>query len=76
MPRMIQIRNVPDEVHRRLKVLAAAEGITLSDLLAREAQRLVQRPSLDELRKRILAREPVKMRVSSARLIRNAREGR
>lgn len=73
---MIQIRNVPDEVHRRLKVLAAAEGITLSDLLAREAQRLVQRPSLDELRKRILAREPVKMRVSSARLIRNAREGR
>jgi plasmid stability protein len=38
MSKMIQIRNVPDEVHRRLMLRAVAEGVTLSDLLAREAR--------------------------------------
>lgn len=76
MPRMIQIRNVPDEVHRRLKMLAAAEGLTLSDLLAREAQRLAEKPTLAEVIARIRSRRPVKTRISSARIIREAREGR
>lgn len=76
MPRMIQIRNVPDEVHRRLKMLAAAEGLTLSDLLLREARRLAEKPTLAEMVDRILTREPVKTRTSSVRIIRAAREGR
>lgn len=76
MPRMIQIRNVPDELHRRLKMKAAAEGLSLSDLLLREAQRLAARPSLDEVLDRIRSRTPVKTRVSSVRIIRAAREGR
>ncbi|HSM91720.1 MAG TPA: hypothetical protein VLT47_02475 [Anaeromyxobacteraceae bacterium] len=73
---MIQIRNVPDELHRRLKMKAAAEGLSLSDLLLREAQRLAARPSLDEVLDRIRSRTPVKTRVSSVRIIRAAREGR
>jgi antitoxin FitA len=73
MSRMIQIRNVPDEVHRRLKARAALEGLTLSDLLAREARRLAEQPSIEELRLRLRARTPVKTRTTSAEVIRQAR---
>jgi plasmid stability protein len=74
MPKMIQIRNVPDEVHRRLKVRAAEEGLTLSDLLAREAKELAERPTLREIVQR-LAAEPGRraLRVSAAEVIRERR---
>lgn len=73
---MIQIRNVPDEVHRRLKARAAEEGISLSDLLLREAVRLVERPSraalLERIRRRssITPSEPI---ADAVRAERNAR---
>jgi plasmid stability protein len=73
MSRMIQIRNVPDTVHRKLKIRAAAEGVTLSGLLAREASHLAEQPSLTELRERLLSHEPVPTRISPARVIREAR---
>jgi plasmid stability protein len=76
MPRMIQIRNVPDEVHRKLKVRAAREGLTLSDLLAREARRLAEQPTADELKERLLSRPRVKLSVPPAAVIREEREGR
>lgn len=76
MPRMIQIRNVPDEVHRRLKMKAAAEGLSLSDLLLREAQQLANKPSLEEVLDRIRSRRPVRTRISSVRIIRAARDAR
>ena len=76
MPRMIQIRNVPDEVHRKLKVRAAKEGLTLSDLLAREARRLAEQPTADEMRERLLSRPRVKLGVAPAVLVREEREGR
>ena len=46
---MIQIRNVPDEVHRELKVRAAQAGMSLSDFLNNELARLVARRPLHEL---------------------------
>lgn len=46
MSRMIQIRNVPDELHRTLKERAAREGLTLSDLLLREIAVVAERPTL------------------------------
>jgi len=70
---MIQIRNVPDEVHRRLRVRAAREGITLSEMLGREARRLAEQPSPEELRERLLGRHPARPSVPSARLIREER---
>jgi plasmid stability protein len=73
---MIQIRNVPDELHRRLKVKAAAEGLSLSDLLLREAQRLAEKPSLEEVLARIASREPVRTRLSNVRIIRTVRDAR
>ncbi len=76
MSRMIQIRNVPDEIHRKLKVRAASEGLTLSDLLAREARRLAEQPSLAEWCERVLSRSRVRTKVSSARAVREARNNR
>jgi plasmid stability protein len=74
MARMIQIRNVPDEVHRKLKVRAAKEGVTLSELMAREARRIAEEPTLEELRERLLSRPAVKLRVRPAAVIRAERE--
>ena len=45
MSKMIQVRNVPDQLHRRLKTRAAEEGVTLSDLLLAELRLLADRPS-------------------------------
>ena len=73
MSRMIQIRNVPDEVHRKLKVRAAEEGLTLSDLLGREARQLAERPTLAQLRARLALRERVKGARPAAELVREAR---
>jgi antitoxin FitA len=49
MSRMVQIRNVPDVLHRKLKVRAAASGQTLSDYLLREMERLAARPTREEM---------------------------
>jgi antitoxin FitA len=56
---MIQIRNVPEDLHRSLKERAAREGTTLSDLILGELPRLACRPSPEELLERIGNREPV-----------------
>lgn len=74
MSKMIQIRNVPEDVHRRLKVRAAEEGLTLSDLLARQAKELAERPTLAEMLRR-LTRGPGRgpLRVSAAEIIRERR---
>lgn len=76
MSRMIQIRNVSDEVHRKLKVRAAKEGVTLSELLGREARRLAEQPTLEELRQRLSSRQPVKVRTPAAAVIRQERDRR
>jgi antitoxin FitA len=72
---MIQIRNVPDELHRSLKERAAREGTTLSDLILRELPRLARRPSPEEVLERIRNREPVGG-PSAAELIRAERAER
>jgi plasmid stability protein len=76
MAKMIQIRNVPDEVHRKLKIRAAKEGLTLSEMLAREARRLAELPTAEEMRERLLSRPRVKLRPSAAELIRQLRDER
>jgi plasmid stability protein len=57
--KMVQVRNVPDDVHRKLKERAAREGTTLSDLIRREMERMANRPSPEELAARIRQRTPV-----------------
>ena len=57
--KMIQVRNVPDELHRALKARAAMEGRTLSDYILAELPRLADRPSPDQVLARVRARTPV-----------------
>jgi len=61
MPKMIQIRNVPDEVHKALKVRAATEGMSLSDFLRREVTRVAGTLTLREAFERARARGSVEL---------------
>ena len=61
MSKMIQIRNVPDELHRTLKVRAAKAGMTLSDYLLSEIEQIAARPTLAEMMERLRSREPVEL---------------
>jgi antitoxin FitA len=74
MSKMIQLRNVPDELHRKLKARAASAGMTLSDFLIREARIIAERLTDEELFQRIKARPPVKLKVSPAQIIREMRD--
>ena len=76
MPKMIQIRNVPDELHRKLKARSAMAGQTLSDYLLNQIRTSAERPTLDEIKERLASREPVKLSVSLADAVRAEREGR
>jgi plasmid stability protein len=73
MSKMIQIRDVPDELHRRLKARAALLGLSLSQLLLNETQRIVERPTPEEMRARLAQRQPVSPRVPPARMVRTFR---
>jgi plasmid stability protein len=50
---MIQIRNVPDALHRELKFRAALAGMSLSDYLLDELRQVAERPTLEQLRARL-----------------------
>jgi antitoxin FitA len=54
--KMIQVRNVPDDVHRTLKTRAAAAGMTLSDYIKRDLEHAASRPSIEEIDARVAAR--------------------
>jgi plasmid stability protein len=71
---MIQIRNVPDDLHRRLKIRAAERGVTLSELLLRMAEREVARVSFAELSDRIRRRGPATLSTSAADVVRRMRD--
>jgi len=73
MSKMIQIRNVPDELHRKLKVKAAEKGLSLSDLLLQMAEREVNRVSWEEMSARIRRRGRVDLESSPADIIREMR---
>lgn len=70
---MIQVRNVPDELHRTLKVRAARNGMTLSDYLLSELEGIAEKPSLAELAERISRRQRSEIGDSAAELIRDLR---
>lgn len=73
---MIQIRNVPSELHRRLKSRAALAGMSLSDYLLSELRDVAERPTLDELRARLHRRPRTRLTVSPATAIRMERDSR
>src|SRR3972149_5902103 len=62
MSKMVQIRNVPDTLHRKLKVRAADSGQTLSDYLLAELVRLAARPPREQVLARIHSRKRVTLK--------------
>ncbi len=76
MSKMIQIRHVPDALHRRLRNRAMLAGMTLSDYLRRELEASAERLTVTELRQRLEASEPVSVRERPAAAVRAEREGR
>ena len=73
---MIQIRHVPEDLHRTLKARSAMAGMSLSDYLLAELQRLAQRPSREELVARLRSREQVDLGSSIPDLLAKERNER
>ena len=76
MSRIIQLRNVPDALHRKLKARAAMAGMSLSDYLVAEIREIAEQPTLTELQQRIERRQPVALPESAAVAVRAERDAR
>lgn len=74
MAKMIQIRNVPEALHRRLKARAAVAGRSLSDYLLAEIERVATLPTREEMLERIHRRSRVTLPVPAADVIRRERD--
>jgi antitoxin FitA len=76
MPTMIQIRHVPDALHRKLKARAAREGKSLSEYLLLEIERLAELPTMEEMRERLARRSRVDLHPSPTEMVRAERDSR
>ncbi len=76
MSKMIQIRNVPDTIHRRVKARAALAGMSLSDYLLREIRESLEKPTPTELRERLASQSRVKLKSSIVEILREERTSR
>jgi plasmid stability protein len=74
MSKMIQIRNVPDDLHRRLKVRAAEKGLSLSDYLLSELEEIAEQPTLEEFVARVRSLPRVELDEEPAVTIRRLRD--
>jgi antitoxin FitA len=74
MSTMIQIRNVPDPLHRQLKSRAALLGMSLSDYLLNEIREVAERPTILELRARLQDRSQTVLSVDPAQAVRAERD--
>jgi antitoxin FitA len=71
---MIQIRNVPDQLHRELKARAAESGMTLSDYLLDEIREVAVKPSMKQWLEGVSRLEPVETSLTSSEAIHLERE--
>ena len=76
MRKMIQLRNVPEELHRKLKARAAMAGMSLSDYLLHEIRKSAERPTIEELMERVRRRSVPRLRQSPAEVLRAERDRR
>jgi plasmid stability protein len=74
--KLLQIRNVPDDVHRTLKSRAALAGMSLSEYALAELRRAAERPTREEILSRIAARPRTRLRRSPAAAVRSERDSR
>ncbi|MGQ0836003.1 MAG: hypothetical protein ACT4O5_13985 [Gammaproteobacteria bacterium] len=76
MSKMIQLRHVPDALHRQLKARAAMSGLPLSDYLIREVRKIAEQPTPEEMRERLRQREPYRGKTSPTEIVRTERDQR
>jgi plasmid stability protein len=76
MSKMIQLRNVPDGLHRSLKARAAMAGMSLSEYLLAEIREIAERPTSAEFRDRLHTRKATTLELDTARLVREERDAR
>ena len=74
MPKMIQIRNVPDEVHQKFKERAAREGMTLSDYIKNELKQTAEQPTMREWLESVEKLPKIKSKVNITKIIRKLRD--
>jgi antitoxin FitA len=76
MSKMIQVRDVPESVHAILKSRAAREGMSLSDYIKRELERVAERPTMREWLERAQQAKPIRSKRTAAQIIRELRDKR
>ena len=76
MSKMIQLRHVPDVLHRQLKVRAALSGLSLSDFLIREVRKIAEQPTAEEMMQRLSQRERYAGKLSPTEVLRSERDSR
>ena len=74
MSKMIQIRDVPEQVHRTLKARAAREGMSLSDFIKKELEHSAERPTMREWLESTRQAKPISTKRSAAQIIRELRD--
>lgn len=74
---MVQIRDVPEDLHRELKARRAAlAGMSMSEYLLQELRRSLERPAREDLLRRLAKRAPVRPRPAPADAVRAERNRR
>ncbi len=76
MSKMVQIRNMPEQMHRTLKARAAREGQSLSDFILAELRRTTERPTLAEMLERLKSHPPENPIPTPTQVIREERDSR
>lgn len=76
MSKMIQIRDVPDQLHGTLKARAARQGMSLSDFIKKELERTAERPTMQEWLEMTRRTRPIPAKRSAAQIVRELRDAR
>ncbi|HSR50511.1 MAG TPA: hypothetical protein VLV83_06755 [Acidobacteriota bacterium] len=76
MSSMIQIRNVPDELHRQVKSRAALAGMSMSEFIMRELRKSLERPTRAEILERLRNLPEIELSPSAAEMVREERDRR
>lgn len=76
MRKTLQVRSVPEPVHRALRERAARRGVSLSSYVLEELERLARQQPLDEWLDEVHRHPPARLRSKVATLVRRAREAR
>lgn len=73
---MIQIRNVPDQLHRTLKARAANAGMSLSDYIKKELEKSAEQLTMKEWLELVSRNKPIRTDRTAAEIIRELRDSR